>query len=138
MAGLVNASPGGIFIYSEKENDHSSADRRRRKDYMNMSGVYRSQGKYGEALEYHNKALVIDLQVHGTEHPNVGDSYYNMGGLHMKQDDYVQALDLFERALGIYLPALGADHPDTKNTIKLIDLLKEMMHQPQIGKRKKS
>ena len=71
--------------------------------------------------------MVIKLQVHGTDHPDVGRCYYNMGILHANQSDNVEALDLFGRALGIQLPALGADHPDTKNTITLIDLVKSMM-----------
>jgi hypothetical protein len=71
--------------------------------------------------------LVIFLQVHGTDHPSVGDSYYNMAGLYEKQGDNVQALDLFERALGIFLPALGADHPNTKNTIEVINFVKGIM-----------
>ena len=75
----------------------------------------------------YNKALVIFLQVHGTDHPDVGCTYYNMGILRMKQGDNVQALDLYERALGIQLPALGADHPSTKNTITNMNIVKGRM-----------
>ena len=92
-----------------------------------MAIVYKKQGKYVDALEYYNKALVIKLQVHGTDHPSVGLSYYNMGNLHMDQGDNVQALDLYERALGIQLPALGADHPLTKKTITWINIVKGRM-----------
>ena len=48
------------------------------KSYVNMATVYKSQGKYDEALEYHQKSLSIRLTTHGDMHPAVAASYGNM------------------------------------------------------------
>ena len=42
-----------------------------------IANVYYSQGKYAEALEYHNKSLGIKLQVVGPDHPLVADTKVN-------------------------------------------------------------
>ena len=39
-----------------------------------MGNVLNSQGKFPEALEVHNKALVIYLKIHGHMHPVVADT----------------------------------------------------------------
>ena len=39
-----------------------------------IANVYYSQGKYAEALEYHNKSLEIKLRVVGPDHPLVADT----------------------------------------------------------------
>ena len=40
-----------------------------------MGGVLDSQGKFPEALEVHNKALVIYLKIHGHMHLDVAKTY---------------------------------------------------------------
>ena len=40
-----------------------------------IANVYYSQGKYAEALEYHNKSLEIKLRVVGPDHPQVATIY---------------------------------------------------------------
>ena len=40
-----------------------------------MGNALNSQGKFPEALEVHNKALVIYLKIHGHMHPDVAATY---------------------------------------------------------------
>ena len=47
--------------------------------YNNIGVVYREQGNYGKALEYHKKALAIREKLLGTEHPNTATTYNNIG-----------------------------------------------------------
>ena len=45
-----------------------------RSGLCSMGNVLRRQGKLPEALEVHNKALVIYLKIHGPDHPVVADT----------------------------------------------------------------
>ena len=47
--------------------------------YNNNGLVYDRQGKYEEALEYHQKSLDIEIRVFGSDHPDVAKSYNNIG-----------------------------------------------------------
>ena len=71
-----------------------------------------SQGNYDKALEYYNKALEIDLSVHGDRHPNVATCYNNIGGVYDSQGNYDKALEYYNKALEIRLSVLGDGHPN--------------------------
>jgi tetratricopeptide (TPR) repeat protein len=84
--------------------------------YNNMANVYERQGKYVDALEYHNKALDIYLQVHGTDHPSVGDTYVGIANVYNSQGKYGDALEYYKKDLVICLQVHGTDHPSVGGT----------------------
>ena len=47
--------------------------------------MHRAQGKLDEAKPYMEKALAIDIKVHGEEHPDVAVSYNNIATLYQAQ-----------------------------------------------------
>ena len=69
--------------------------------YNNIGEVYREQGNYGKALEYHLKALATREKVLGTEHSDTAQSYNNIGLVYYEQGDYSKALEYHQKALAI-------------------------------------
>merc|ERR1711965_254410 len=88
-----------------------------------MGEVYRSQGKYDEALEYYNKDLEINLKKLGNDHPDVARTYNNMALVYDSQGKYDEALEHYNKSLEIRLKKLGNDHPDVADTKYNIALL---------------
>ena len=82
--------------------------------YNHIGNVYESQGKYEEALVQYQKALAIDLAVHGQDHPSVADSYNNIGVVYGSQGNTSAATEMYTKAYHIYLQVLGPDHPSTQ------------------------
>lgn len=84
------------------------------KSYHNIGSVYYRQGKYEEALVQYQKALAIDLAVHGQDHPSVADSYKNIGVVYGSQGNMSAATEMYIKAYHMYLQVLGPDHPSTQ------------------------
>ena len=78
----------------------------------NLALVYRTQGKYAEALPVFEKALEIRKRLLG-DHPTTAISYNNVAMSLNAQGKYAEALPLLEKALEIRRRLLGDDHPDT-------------------------
>lgn len=60
----------------------------------------------------YKRALRIEEEPLGPEHPNVATTLNNMAMLLGSQGEYEEALPLIERALRIKEEALGPEHPD--------------------------
>jgi tetratricopeptide (TPR) repeat protein len=82
--------------------------------YDGMANVYQEQGKYTEALEYHEKVLSIRLPALGASHPSVGNTYYSMARAHKGQGNITQALTMYEKSHAIFLASYGAPCPLTR------------------------
>ncbi|GHU15706.1 hypothetical protein FACS189441_7740 [Betaproteobacteria bacterium] len=89
----------------------------------NIGLVYKCQGDYSKALEWHEKALAIREKVLGKEHPDTATSYNNIALVYNKQGDYPKALEWHEKALVIYEKVLGKEHPDTATSYNNIALV---------------
>ena len=68
--------------------------------------VYGQEGKNEETLVQFQKAPEIQLQVLGSEHPNVATSYTNIGNVYSQQGKY----QFSTRTASIRV--LGSEHPD--------------------------
>ena len=69
-----------------------------------MASVYRSQGDYSKALQYHEKSLNMDLNIYGhTDHPSIAASYNNIARIYHSQGDYSKALQYSEKSLRMKL-----------------------------------
>jgi tetratricopeptide (TPR) repeat protein len=82
-----------------------------------MALVYWMQGDLAKSIVFHEKALTIQLQVLGAEHPDVATSYGNIANAYRAQGDKVKALELHEKALAIQLKVIGAGHPEVARSI---------------------
>ena len=78
--------------------------------YAGFLGTY---AQYEKALEYYLKALEIDENVLGKEHPDTANSYNNIGAVYDNKGEYEKGLEYYLKALEIREKALGKEHPDT-------------------------
>jgi len=76
-----------------------------------LGAVLYAQGKYEEALGYHERALTTYEALLGPDHPDVALALNNVGNALEEQGKYEEALGYHERALVIYEAALGPNHP---------------------------
>ena len=81
-----------------------------------IASLYYSQGKYAEALEYHNKSLEIDLRVVGPDHPHVASTYKSSRVIYRQQAKYPEALEMYAKCLKIEEKVHGLEHPDVAST----------------------
>lgn len=80
--------------------------------YFILGNVHFDKGDYDKAIEYYQKALTIDLNALGPDHPDMAASYNNLGIAYDAKGDYDRAVEYHRQALTIRLKALGANHPD--------------------------
>jgi tetratricopeptide (TPR) repeat protein len=73
--------------------------------------------RFDEALPLYERALVVQENTLGPDHPSTATSLNNLAELYRSQGRYDEALPLYERALEITEKALGPDHPDTTTII---------------------
>ena len=74
--------------------------------HNNMANVYRNQGKYALALEFHEKSLAIKACV-GENHLSVAQTYMGMAKFYDEQKRFVEARDYFSRAKTIFTKTHG-------------------------------
>ncbi len=74
-------------------------------------------GQYDEAELFFQRALAIDEQVLGDEHPKTADTLLALAWLYQEQGDYTRAEELYQRALEIRKQVLGDEHPKTAGTL---------------------
>jgi tetratricopeptide (TPR) repeat protein len=68
---------------------------------------------YEKAEPLYQRALSINEQALGSEHPETALSLYTLANLYRNQGKYERADFLYQRALVIFEQALGPDRPDT-------------------------
>ena len=69
------------------------------------------QNEYEEAREHLERAISIQTELRGPNHPVVASTLHQLGKVVFHQGDYTNARDYFERALTIQEKALGPNHP---------------------------
>lgn len=78
---------------------------------LNWKGVcYYFKGNYNQAVEFHQKALDIELKILGPEHVNVAKTYNHLGRVYTLIGDYEQATEFIQKALKIWSKTLGSEH----------------------------
>ena len=79
----------------------------------NLAALYKSMGKYDDALPLFERSLAIREKVHhGEDHPDVADSLNNLAVLYKNMGKYDDALPLYERSLAITEKVYhGEEHP---------------------------
>ena len=69
------------------------------------------------------RALAIDEQSYGPNHPSVGRDLNNLAQLLKATNRLAEAEPFMRRALAILLNSLGPDHPDTKTLRRNLERL---------------
>jgi Tfp pilus assembly protein PilF len=80
--------------------------------YNQLGCVKDDRGEYQEAITFYEKALAIQQQSLGPNHPDLAVSYNNIGTAYDSMGDYPKALSSYEKALAIQQQSLGPNHPD--------------------------
>ncbi|CAF4481408.1 unnamed protein product, partial [Rotaria sp. Silwood2] len=92
--------------------EQASDETARAAGYHNL-GLFKSdQGKYNEAVQFYQKALVLEEKTLLPNHPDLAYSYNNIGNVYDKMGEYSKALSSYERSLEIRKIALPPNHPD--------------------------
>ena len=91
------------------------------KSFNNIGLVYEKKGDYENALVQHQKALVIQTRVFGSDHPHVATSYQNLAVVYQRQGNHVQTEEMVTKAYHIFLKVLGPDHPQTQGLKPFVD-----------------
>ena len=83
----------------------------------NMGDVYYLQHRYGEALEYEQRARVIKEKALGLDDPDVGRTLANVALAEYKLGRLTEALKLTDSAIRIHQLTLGDSHPILANEL---------------------
>src|SRR5262245_30851500 len=75
------------------------------------------KGKYADAIQLAERALVIWEIALGPEHPDVANSLNTLAELYRTKGDYAKAEPPHQRALAIWEKALGPEHPNVATSL---------------------
>jgi tetratricopeptide (TPR) repeat protein len=91
---------------------------------LNQTGLrWNSLASYARAEPLLRRALAIDLQSYGPEHPNVATGLNNLASLLMGTNRLEDAERLFRRALVIDEKAYGPEHPNIGRDLNNLSML---------------
>jgi tetratricopeptide (TPR) repeat protein len=85
-----------------------------------LGSITAREGRLKEALEFHERALVIWRKILGEEHPETALSLQQIGNHYDHMHDLGKALYYYNAALAIQRKVLGEEHPDTAQSLSLI------------------
>ncbi len=115
--------------FADAEAAVKEAEKSGRKDagvveaLTNLVNLYVHQSRYAEAEPLVQRALDIQEEILGHEHPEVATSLYNLADLYREQGHYAEAEPLHKRALAIREKALGPEHPQVGTSLNNLALL---------------
>ena len=92
-----------------------------------MAGLYKAQGRYGEAEPLLVRSLQICEQQLGPDHPNTAASLNNLAVSYCYENRFAEAEPLFVRALAIQEKTLGLEHPHTVGTRESLANVRQAM-----------
>lgn len=96
--------------------------------YNNYAALCHSQGKYGFAENYYQKALAINEKNCGADSLEVAQNLHNLAIVYSAKLRYDEAESLYQRSLAIKEKHLGSEHIDLvsnlKNYARLLKALK--------------
>ena len=68
---------------------------------LNLGNIYKTQGKYKDALKYFKQMLVIFERDFGTDHVNTTTAYDSIASVYGDQGLHDEALEMYQRSLVI-------------------------------------
>jgi tetratricopeptide (TPR) repeat protein len=81
----------------------------------NLASLYKSQGKYEQALPLYERSLAIWEKVLGEHHPNTAMSYWHLAVWHQNQANNIEAKQFYEKALNVFQQVYDENHPHLQN-----------------------
>ena len=85
--------------------------------WNNLGRHLQNLADYESAREILERALKIDEQVYGPDHPDVARDVNSLGGVLQDQGEFQEARKCYERALKIDEQVYGPDHPDVARDV---------------------
>src|SRR5260370_857993 len=89
----------------------------------NLAGLYKDQGRFGEAEPLFKSALAIAEKALGPDHPDVGGDINSLAELYRDQGRFTEAEPLYKRTLAIAEKALGPAPPTVGKTRTTLAIL---------------
>ena len=93
----------------------------------NLAILYKSRGRYREALPLFQQVLEIYSESLGTNHIQYATALNNLANLYESMGRYKDALSFYQRTLEIVSEHLGTEHPDYANSLNNLAILYESM-----------
>jgi tetratricopeptide (TPR) repeat protein len=78
--------------------------------FSNYGVLLRRLNKNDQAVEMLQKALEIDLQLYGKNHPTVGRAYGNIANIYMSKGEYATAKEYMQKSLDILSRVYGTNN----------------------------
>ncbi|WP_255710080.1 CHAT domain-containing protein [Aquimarina aquimarini] len=82
------------------------------RSYHNMAIIYYYTLDYKNALQNYRKALAINIDILGKDHPKVGNTYNNMGIIYNDQGKFNLAIEYYKKAIQIKIKNSENQHVD--------------------------
>ncbi len=79
--------------------------------FSNLGQAYNMLGDYPNTIKWTEKALEMDRELFGENHPDTAIDYNNLGEAYRALGEYGKAIDYYERALAIDRKNFGENHP---------------------------
>ncbi|MEM9462090.1 MAG: serine/threonine-protein kinase [Myxococcota bacterium] len=83
----------------------------------NLGNVFYGQGDYDNARVHYQRALAIEQEALGPDHPQVAYTHNNLGAVLVGQGDIDNAERHHQRALALWQNVLGPDHPNVASSL---------------------
>lgn len=99
----------GVCILSNVSNPKK--DENLARFFLEFGWILYDVGEAEKAIDYHEKALKIDIDIYGENHPAVTTMYSNLGAAWYALGDSKKAIDYYEKALKIGIEIYGENHP---------------------------
>jgi tetratricopeptide (TPR) repeat protein len=106
----------GVFLKVEDKETAASA-------YHNLGKAYVMKQSYEEALAEYRKAVELDKEMHGEDHPDVATTYGAIADALRYLERYDESLAETEKVLAIRLNIHGPDHVDTAMTYGALGMI---------------
>ena len=90
--------------------------------YNKAAAIYRDNGKYNLALEFHEKSIKIMEAVLEENHPSLATSYNNIASIYQDLGQYEKALEFQEKDIKILERVLEENHPSLATSYNNIAL----------------
>jgi tetratricopeptide (TPR) repeat protein len=100
----------------------------------NLANIYNAQGRYEEAEQFYLKALQIDLQELGENHPDTALDSANLASLYLALKRFSEVEVCYLKACEIFTQRLGSNHPTTQTILRnFINFLDQVIAAEQIS-----
>ena len=86
------------------------------KCYSDLGKFHQRKNIYADALQSHQRALDITLELFEEEHASTADSCFSLGNAQFQLGDFTSALHSHQRALDVRRQLFGEEHASTANS----------------------